>query len=148
MQFITTLVLASCDWSRWKQNSLLEIEKCTSCINPSPPPLPASNLQRITTPLNFEAWELRLSTHSDQAYASYLLEGINNGFCIGLSHINHSCTPAKQNHPSADEHPSAISEGLATEVQKSQLIGSLNPAHYPYVQTSSLGAVPKKHSDK
>ena len=118
-----------------------------ACINPSPPPLP-TNLQRITTPLNLEAWELWLSTHPDQEYASYLLEGIANGFRIGFSHIIHSCTPARRNHPSADKHPSVISEGLATEVQKGRLISPLNPADYPYVQTSSLGAVPKKHSDK
>ena len=47
---------------------------------------------------------------------------------IRFSHSNHSCTPAKWNHPSADEHPSIISEGLATEVQKGWLIIPLNPA--------------------
>ena len=86
--------------------------------------------------------------HPDQEYASYLLDGIANGFRIGFSHATHTCTPAKKNHPSANEHPSVISEGLANEVQKGRLIGPLNPNDYPYAQISSLGAIPKKHSDK
>ena len=77
-----------------------------------------------------------------------MLDGIANGFRIGFSHATHSCTLAKQNHPSANEHPSVISEGLANEVQKGHLIGPLNPSNYPYVQICSLGAIPKKHSDK
>ena len=86
--------------------------------------------------------------HPDQEYASYLLDGIANGFQIGFSHATHACTPAKHNHPSANEHPSVILEGLANEVQKGRLICPLNPRDYPYAQISSLGAIPKKHSNK
>ena len=86
--------------------------------------------------------------HPDKQFASYILEGIANGFRIGFSHANHSCTPAKHNHPSANEHPAVISEGLTTEVHNGRLAGPFNPADYPYVHISSLGAVPKKHSDK
>ena len=49
-----------------------------------------------------------------------LLHLVANGFQIGFSHATHTCTctPAKKNHSSADDHPSVISEGLANEVQK------------------------------
>ena len=87
--------------------------------------------------------------HPDQQFASYyLLDGIANGFRVGFSHVNHSCTPTNHNHPSANEHPIVISEGLSDDIQRGHLAGPFNPADYPYVHISSLGAVPKKHSDK
>ena len=33
-------------------------------------------------------------------------------------------------------------------MEKGRLIGPLNPAEFPFVQISSLGAIPKKHSTK
>ena len=39
-----------------------------------------------------------------------------------------------------------ISEALAKETSASRLFGPLNPKDFPFVHTSSLGAVPKKHS--
>ena len=81
-------------------------------------------------------------------FASYLLDGIANGFRIGFAHESHLCTQAKTNHPSAIDHPTVISEGLQAEVDKGRLIGPLNPDDFPYAQVSSLGAVEKKHSTK
>ena len=53
---------------------------------------------------------------------------------------------SKRNHPSANEHPTMISEALAKETSAGRLFGPLNPEDYPFVHISSLGAVPKKHS--
>ena len=116
-----------------------------SHTNPAPPTLP-HQLAVITTPLNHDAWELWLNYHPDTAYANYILDGITNGFRIGFSYIDHTCTSCKCNHPSANKHPTVISEALAKETSASRLFGPLNPKDFPFVHTSSLGAVPKKHS--
>ena len=67
---------------------------------------------------------------------------------MGYSHTAHTCIRASSNHPSAREHPAVISKALETETALGRLIGPLNAGDFPYVQISSLGAVPKKHSDK
>ena len=51
------------------------------------------------------------------------------------------------NHPSANEHPLVISQAIALETQAGRLIGPLDPKLFPFAHVSSLGAVPKKHSD-
>lgn len=70
------------------------------------------------------------------------------GFRVGFSYNSHRCVSATSNHPSANDHPEVISRCLQTEVEKGRLIGPLDPAQFPYSHTSSLGAVPKKHSEK
>ena len=116
-----------------------------SHTNPSPPTLP-HQLSVITTRLNLDAWELWLNYHPDAAYTHYILDGITNGFCIGFSYAERTCTSSKRNQPSANEHPTVISEALAKETSAGRLFGPLNPGDYPFVHISSLGAVPKKHS--
>ena len=110
-------------------------------VNPHPPKLP-SHLNNIVTPLNLQAWELWLNNHPNQAFTSYILDGIANGFRIGFNHTSHKCSKSTHNHPSANEHPIVIAEGLKKEVEKGWLTGPLTPADYPFVQ------ILKKHSDK
>ena len=57
-----------------------------------------------------------------------------------------TCSSARTNHPSANEHPDVISNALHQEAAKGRLVGPLTPHLYPYVHISSLGAVPKKHT--
>ena len=116
-----------------------------ACTKPSPPPLPLW-LQEMVTPLNLRTWEFWLSFHPDEAFSSYLLEGIAHGFRIGYAHHTHSCTPATCNHPSGDEHPSVISAALAKELEAGRLKGPLPRPDFPYVHVSSLGAIAKKHA--
>ncbi len=117
-----------------------------SFTNLHPPALPEC-LTKITTPLDSKAWAAYLAAHPDQAFADYIVNGITQGFRVGFSHQAHKCSPAAVNHPSAREHPSVISERLEAEVSKGRLVGPLDPYRFPYVQISSLGAVPKKHSE-
>ena len=105
------------------------------------------HLTAITTPLNYDAWQLWLNYHPDQDYASYLLDGIAHGFRIGFKHTSNQCLSATGNHPSANEHPLVISQAIALETQAGRLIGPLDPKLFPFAHVSSLGAVPKKHSD-
>ena len=116
-------------------------------VNPSPPPLPPA-ICNITTPLSLASWEAQLSKHPDPAFTHYIIDGITHGFRLGYNHIAHMCTRASSNHPSAQEHPAVISKALESEVEKGRLIGPLHMADFPYVQVRSLGAVPKKHTDK
>ncbi len=59
-----------------------------------------------------------------------------------------SSTPRLSKNPSlpkpahSDSFPEMIKKSLLAET------GALNPTLYPYVHTSSLGAIPKKHSEK
>ncbi len=108
---------------------------------------PAPPINPLTSPLNYDAWQLWLNYHPDQCYASYILHGIANGFRIGFDHTT-ACRSATTHHPSANEHPEIIAKALLAESRAQRLIGPLNPKHYPYVHTSSLGAIPKKYSDK
>lgn len=117
-----------------------------SCCNPSPPPLPAS-LCSINTPLFIPAWDWCLASHPDSNFSKYILSGLTSGFRIGFAYGDHHCSRASSNHPSASEHPTVISESLSKEVAKGRLIGPLDPAMFPFVQVSSLGVIPKKHSD-
>ena len=91
-------------------------------------------------------WELWLDLHPDQVFASYVLDGIANGFRIGFSYPSHTCSAAKGNHQSAIEHSTVISEALAKELAQGRLKGPLAPNDYLFIHVSSLGAVPKKHS--
>ena len=127
-------------------------------VNPSSPALPSS-LCKITTPLDREAWEALVAAHPDRAharyiidgtqpnraYACYIIDGISNGFHIGFAFSTHTFLSAHSNHPSAREHPKS-SPRLATEIAKSHLVGPLDRSDLPYVQISSLGTVPKKHT--
>lgn len=88
-----------------------------ACVNPSPTPLPTA-LTRIVTPLNPVVWAQWLQSHPDQAYVSYLINGITQGFRIGFQYNSHKCIPAKSNHPSANDHPDIISKALEVELKK------------------------------
>lgn len=125
---------------------LHDIISLSVCINPAPPTL-LTFLRKITTPLDVNAWEACLRSHPDRVFVNLILKGISEGFRVGFSYQSQHCTPADSNHPSANEHPSVISEALKGEVEKGRLCGPLNPADFPFIQISSLGAVPKKHSN-
>ena len=105
-----------------------------------------SAITRITTPLNYEAWELCLSTHPDKQLVNYILDGITHGFRIGFNYAAHRCTPATNNLPSAEAHPEVVQKSIDTEVGKGRLLGPFDPREYPQVQISSLGVIPKKHT--
>ena len=112
-------------------------------INRAPPTLPEF-LYEITTPLDVKVWAQQLEAHPDQIFAQYF---IRHGFWIGFTHCSHKCSPVPVNHPSAMEHPDVISECLEAKTFKGCLVGPLDSTLFPFVQISSLGAVPKKHSD-
>ena len=75
--------------------------------------------------------------------------GIAQGFRIAFQYILHACTSAKSNHPSANEHPDIFSNNLETKklIAKGHLLGPLPSSINSFIHTSSLGEIPKKHSE-
>lgn len=126
--------------------TIFDLIQLASFCNPTPQQLPTS-LTHICTPLNIDAWALWLNYHPDQEFAQYILDGISQGFRIGFNHLGHSCVSAKRNHKSARECPKVIKDSLSKEVAAGRLIGPLPPSFLPFAHTSSLGVIPKKHTD-
>ena len=96
---------------------------------------------RGPSPLQVEVWCQRLSTHPDQRFALYIVQGIMEGFRIGA---NRSFTlhSGKQNMLSAVQYPAVIEEYLAEEVR----LGRLLPLPWgTSVHTSRFGVIPKGH---
>ncbi len=115
------------------------------CRHPLPiPPL----LRKITTPLNsLLGRSISLNTQiAPFPTTFYTALSMVSGWVTTTKHI-HAFEQAP-NHPSAQEHPTVISKSLETEIAKGHLIGPLDITKFPYMQVSSLGVVPKKHSDK
>ena len=88
---------------------LLQLEACRAA---TAPPLPQS-ATAIATPLRSAAWEEALRIHPDQAFASYILQGIKHGFHIGFD--GHRCTPkgSATNMRSAELNPAPVDDYLS-----------------------------------
>jgi len=77
---------------------------------------------KIITPLNGEAWRVCLQDHTDTAFTAYILEGIEQGFHMG---INRGCTllSARSNMQSAREHAVIITKYLEQETTAAKVCG-------------------------
>ena len=58
----------------------------------------------ITTPLIINNWSQALRNHPDKHFVDYIVNGLAQGFHIGVDPI-HRCTSCKDNMHSAYEHP-------------------------------------------
>ncbi len=70
---------------------------------------------RVTTPMQVEAWEAALRTHTDKTLVSYLVRGLSQGFHIGFEYGAKMCKPASKNMKSAEVNPAVVDEYLAKE---------------------------------
>ena len=69
----------------------------------------------MTTPLRVAAWREALASHPDQEFASYIVQGITEGFRIGFDYNGHSCQKASTNLVSAMAHPKVVDDYLGKE---------------------------------
>ena len=99
----------------------------------------------MQTPLVLREWREWLGQHPDRAYAEYLLQGLEEGFCIGFKHGECASTSAKSNMQSAMVNPTVVDEYLEKEVGLGRVIGPLKPEEYPTVHISRFGVIPKNH---
>ena len=86
---------------------------------------------------------LKVLTHPDQSFVTYLLDGLQNGFCVGFNPASVSLKSAKQNMPSASLQPSAIDDYISSELAKGRVAGPFSSPRHLHI--SRFRVIPKKH---
>ena len=72
-----------------------------------------------------------------------MLEGLRHGFHLGFS-PSQKLKSAKQNMPSAPQHPSVLDQYLANEVSLGMVAGPFSAPPFPNLHVSSFGVIPKR----
>ena len=105
------------------------------------------DFRHICSPLSDHRvhWHRALSNHPDQAFAHYVLRGIENGFRIGFDHAS-PLVASKRNMHSALLHPMAITNYLDREVNEGRMFGPLPLDRTRGLHINCMGAVPKGHT--
>ena len=96
-------------------------------------------------PIRVENLVPYLESHPDAAFASYIHEGLCNGFRVGLDYHNATLHKRGANHPSMFTNAKVVDNRIADEVMASRLHGLLPPHLKPVAQISPMGLVPKPH---
>ena len=97
------------------------------------------------SPVRLDLLRPSLEAHPDQAYASYISEGLSHGFRIGFNHQLVSLRSCQRNHPSCCAKPEVVKERISSELAAGRLLGPITPDHLPLVHCSPMGLVPKPH---
>ena len=98
------------------------------------------------TPVNVELLESYLEGHADPHFVTSLCWSLREGFRIGYSGPQtHSLYP---NLRSPNLHPDILEQNLLTEVLNGHTAGPFPFPPFKHFRISSLGLVPKKHSNK
>ena len=101
----------------------------------------------VSTPLVVEAWARALAHHTDRAFARYVCTGLQYGFRIGFAGTVH-LKSAKNNLPSALEHPAVVSRYLAKELSLGRMLGPFHhSAPIPPLHINRFGVIPKGHQE-
>ena len=104
-----------------------------------PPPIPTE----IITPLNVQAFSLRLKLHPDKRFVMSLLDMLTNGANIGYCGPHYSrSTP---NAATARTSSEALSSSIAQEISLFHSVGPFPSPPFPNMVISSLGVRPKKN---
>ena len=97
--------------------------------------------QEVYTPLSIEDWSLELADHPDREFSKFILNGITNGFCIGLP-----LQSAMANLHCAN--PEIITEYLGRETALCRM-WKCPTGYIPHgVHISPLGLIPKKEQTR
>ena len=86
---------------------------------------------------------LKVLTHPDQSFVTYLLDGLQNGFCVGFNPASVSLKSATQSMPSASLQPSAIDDYISSELAKGRVAGPFSSPRHLHI--SRFRVIPKKH---
>ena len=87
-----------------------------------------------------------LEGHPDPSFASFLCQGLREGFCVGYS--GPRISTSYSNLRSAYLHPDILEQNLLSEVRNGHTVGPFLSPPFKNFHISPLGLVPKKHSDK
>ena len=123
---------------------LKALDSCTPEIRGTHPNLTV----KANSPLLLAAWSAALRSHPDADFTGYLLDGIEQGFRIGYNYHSQPCQSAKQNLPSANDHPRIIADYLSSEVAKGRMLGPFPVSSIPDIQINRIGVIPKKTPGK
>ena len=97
------------------------------------------------TPIQVDRLVPFLNSHPDKAFATYILDGLTNGFRIGFNYRHCSLHSCGSNHPSSLVNEKVVDDRIAAEVTAGRLFGPL-PIHLKsQVHVSPMGLVPKPH---
>jgi len=78
--------------------------------------------------------------HPDQRLRSYVVQGVKEGFRIGITGgVEGVGGSATNNMPSAKDQPQVIDDYLAEECSRGRVLGQLNQELSPQVQCTLMG---------
>ncbi len=102
-------------------------------------------LCKIVSPLRTEKWAEWLAGHPDQAFAGYILRGLQQGFRVGFNPGLCKLKARPMNMTSRDEHPEVVAAYLEAEVAHGRLVPlEVGQADALGIHTSPFGVIPKK----
>ena len=116
---------------------LLALDACRP-----PRPVETNSRNQVATPLRTESWASALEEHPDAEFRRYIVQGLAHGFRIGFTR-RQSLRAACYNIPSAEAHPTVVSEYLEAEVNAGRIIGPLRMAG---LHVNRMGVIPKGHT--
>ena len=94
------------------------------------------------SPVKIDNLTLQLCCHSDRQKVDYVLDGFRYGFRLGFHPDITTLKSAKENYPSAVQHPSVIIEYLAKEVL-GRVFGPTSVPAVDSLQINRFGVIPK-----
>lgn len=94
------------------------------------------------TPIRLSSWVPFLLSHPDHIFASYVYQGLKQGFRICFRKQG---SGLRHNHPSALANPAVIQTHIDIEQEAGRLVGPLPQSVVPLVHTNPIGLVPKSH---
>ena len=97
-------------------------------------------LTEVFTPLNPDIWDLALADHPDRPYASYIINGLQEGFRVGF-HWSAPLRSATSNMQSTRLRPSVIDERIADDLSKGRMLGPSQDR----LHINRDGLIPKGH---
>ena len=94
---------------------------------PLVPQLLPEVLCQISTQARVEVWQPELAGHPDQAFAKYVLQGLEQGFRVGFRYTS-NLIPNKGNMLSAVQHPQVVRDYLKEELAQNRVVQFPEPA--------------------
>ena len=110
----------------------MSIEPCVAAGSLAPP--------KSISPLNVELWSYYLLAFAYED-ASYILDGIFNGFSLGV--IDGETSSAKRNCLSAYSMPETIDDYLAKELSEGTIAGPFSQPPFENTHLNRFGVIPK-----
>ena len=97
----------------------------------------------VAAPLRADVWEVALAEHPGSTWANYLVQGMRQGFRIGLKGDVH-CRSVTSNAPSAHRQSTQVTKFISQQLTCGYMLGPLDPQQASGVVRSRLAATPKK----